>query len=258
MILSADYHTHTPYSHGKNTVLENAEQAKRLSLREIGITDHGFAHRAFGIKRKEMPALIRDCKAAQNATGVRVLVGVEANILSVEGVTDLKPTDYADFDLFICGKHVLVGYDRFYDFRKYFLGNLLTDKFKREPSQKLRALNTKAYINTIRNNPVDILSHLNHRCPSDAVEVAKCAADYGTYIELNSAKTHLTDDELSAIVAKTSARFVVDSDAHRAERVGDYKISEEQILRVGVPLERIDNIDGRLPAFRFNEYKKRM
>ena len=41
MILTADYHTHTPYSHGKNTVLENAQAAKKLGLKQLAITDHG-------------------------------------------------------------------------------------------------------------------------------------------------------------------------------------------------------------------------
>ena len=38
MKLTSDYHTHTPYSHGKNTVLENAKAAKAKNLKEIGIT----------------------------------------------------------------------------------------------------------------------------------------------------------------------------------------------------------------------------
>ena len=42
MYLTADYHTHTPYSHGKNTVLENAVAAKAKGLKEIAITDHGY------------------------------------------------------------------------------------------------------------------------------------------------------------------------------------------------------------------------
>ena len=54
MILSADYHTHTPYSHGENTVLENARAAKKLRLKQIAITDHGF-----GLKRKKLPDLRR-------------------------------------------------------------------------------------------------------------------------------------------------------------------------------------------------------
>lgn len=55
MILTADYHTHTPYSHGKGTVEENAARAKELGLKQIGITDHGFSHIAFGLRRKEFP-----------------------------------------------------------------------------------------------------------------------------------------------------------------------------------------------------------
>ena len=87
--------------------------------------------------------------------------------------------------------------------------------------------------------------------------MAKCAADYGTYIELNSKKMHLTDEELNEIVVKTQARFVVDSDAHSADRVGDMKIVEEQLARLDFPLDRIDNIDGKLPTFRFSKYKAR-
>ena len=49
MILTADYHTHTPYSHGKNTVAENVARAKELGLKEIAITDHGLTHIVFGV-----------------------------------------------------------------------------------------------------------------------------------------------------------------------------------------------------------------
>jgi dihydroxyacetone kinase-like predicted kinase len=58
------------------------------------------------------------------------------------------------------------------------------------------------------------------------------------------------------IAQKTSARFIINSDAHSVGRVGDIKIVEEQLSRIEFPLHRIDNIDGRLPTFRFAEYKK--
>jgi len=98
---------------------------------------------------------------------------------------------------------------------------------------------------------------LNYLCPADALEVAKCSADYGTYIELNSKKEHLTDEELNDIVQKTSARFVVDSDAHSASRVGDTARVEQQLARLNFPMDRIDNIDGRTPTLRFKDYKSR-
>ncbi|MBQ9728867.1 MAG: PHP domain-containing protein [Clostridia bacterium] len=256
MILTADYHTHTPFSHGKNTVAENAAKAKELGLKQIGITDHGFSHVFFGLRRKDMQAYIAECKAAAKEYGVDVLVGIESNIRGVSGKADLKPSDYESFDLYLCGKHVCIAYEKASDYWLYGLGNLCSEKFRKQPSKALIERNTKAYIETIKNNPIDAVTHLNYRCPANALEVAKCAADYGTYIELNSKKQHLTDEELSEIVQKTQARFIVDSDAHSADRVGDKKIVEEQLLRIGFPMERIDNVDGRLPTFRFAEFKK--
>lgn len=256
MILTADYHTHTPYSHGKNTVEENALAAKEKGLKAIGITDHGFSHVFFGLRRKKVPFLQAECKAAQEKTGVKVLVGMEANIRGESGLTDITEKDYDDFDLFIAGKHVCITYQTFGDVRRYFFGNLIQDKLKKGKNapKKLIEYNTRAYINTIKNNPVDIISHLGYKCPCNAAEVAKCARDYGTYIELNSKKNHLTDEELAA-VCDTGVRFVLNSDAHSAYRVGDIAPAEEQIKRVGVPLERIDNIDGRLPSLRFSAFK---
>lgn len=257
MILTADYHTHTPYSHGKNTVEENAEAAKAKGLKQIGITDHGFSHIFFGLRRKKVPALIADCRAAEEKTGVKVLVGMEANIRGIGGLTDITPEDYDNFDLFIAGKHVMISYASFRDFRRYFWGNLIEDKLKKgkNPPAKLVEYNTKAYIAAIKNNPVDIISHLGYLCPCNAEEVAKCARDYGTYIELNSKKSHLSDEELLKVY-DTGVRFVLDSDAHSASRVGDFALAAEQIRRVGISTDRIDNINGRLPSFRFAEFKK--
>jgi len=258
VVLTADYHTHTPYSHGKNTVEENVCQAKKLGLQQIGITDHGFSHVAFGLRRKKLASYINDCKSAEEKYGVKVLVGIETNVRGVDGVTDLTEKDFENFDIFFCGKHVFVWYDTFTDFTKYGCGNFFADKFTKKPSEKLIALNTKAYINAIKKNPLDAVTHLGYLCPADALEVAKCASDYGTYIELNSKKQHLTDEELTEIIAKTSARFIINSDAHSANRVGDKALIEAQLMRLNFPMERVDNVEGRLPTFRFSEYKKRM
>ena len=57
-------------------------------------------------------------------------------------------------------------------------------------------------------------------------------------------------------MASTGVRFVIDSDAHSADRVGDTKIADELLAEADIPLDRIDNIDGRLPKFRLAQYKK--
>ena len=257
MILTADYHTHTKFSHGKGSVLENAQVAKEKGLKEIGITDHGFSHPAFGLTKRKVPIMRKLCDEATKQTGVEVLYGIESNIISAEGEVDLKPNMYEYFDIFLAGIH------KFVMFRpKAFWTLSLPDLYhtfisKNKISENLRKTNTKAFINTIKNNPVDVITHLNFDCFSYAEEVAKAAADYGTYIELNAKKIHLSDEELYKVV-KTGVNFVINSDAHTPDRVAEISLVEKLLKRVDVPLDRIKNIDGRLPEMRFKAYKERM
>ncbi len=256
MILTADYHTHTPYSHGKNTVLENAQAAKKLNIKQIAITDHGFNHLLFGLKRKVLPDLRAEIEEAEKFTGVKVLMGMESNVISVGGETDMRLSDLQYFDIYLCGIHEVLKYKTFSDFYNIMVKNYVAYKFGKKPSDKVVETTTKAYINVIKNNPIDILTHINYKCYCNLVEVAKCCADYGTYIEINTKKRHISAEELNAM-AETGVKFVIDSDAHSADRVGDLRIAEELLSEASVPLDRIENIDGRLPDFRFAEYKIR-
>ena len=255
MILTADYHTHTPYSHGKNTVLENATAAKKLGLKQIGITDHGFNHLLFGLKRKKLGELRAEIDEAEKLTGVQILMGMESNLISLDGDTDMRPDDLEKFDLYLFGIHEVLKYKRFSDFYNIMVRNYTAYKLGKKPPEKVIENTTRAYINAVKNNPVDILTHINYKCCCDLKEVAKACADYGTYIEINTKKRHVSPEEVD-LMASTGVRFVIDSDAHSADRVGDTKIADELLKSCGFPPEQIDNIDGRLPKFRFAEYKK--
>ena len=256
MILSADFHTHTPYSHGKNTVLENARAAKKLGIKQIAITDHGFNHLLFGLKRKKLGDLRAECLEAEKLTGIRVLMGMESNLISLDGDTDMKESDLPYFDIFLCGIHEVLKYRHFSDMYNIMLKNYMAYKFGKRPSQSVIDNTTKAYVNAIKNNPIDIITHINYTCYCNLEEVAKTCADYGTYIEINTKKRHVSAEELN-LMASTGVKFVIDSDAHSADRVGDTKIAEEILKDAEIPLELIENIDGRLPKFRFAEYKKK-
>lgn len=254
MILTADFHTHTKYSDGKNTVAENAARAKELGLKAIAITEHGYSHIAFGIRRSETDEFIREIREAESGTGIRVLVGIEGNICGIDGTCDLNEEDFARFDVYLTGFHVFSRHDRFRDFYYAWSSYVKYHSIGNRSSRLVRDT-TRAYCNAVMKNPIDVLTHINYQCYADAVEVAKCCRDYGTYVEISGKKTHFSDEELAA-VADTGVRFVLNSDAHSTERIGDIAIAKEQIARVGVPLDRIDNIDGRMPSFRLAEYKR--
>lgn len=254
MLLTGDYHTHTVYSDGKNTLAENFRRAKEVGLREIGCTEHGFSHVFFGLRRKKLPQYIRELREAEAETGVKGLLGLENNLRGISGLCDYTEAELTQFDLYVMGVHVLVDYEKLRD-SKLGLGSLLRTKLHLRPSKSLVRYTTQAYINAVKRNPIDILAHLNYMCFADPVEVAKCCRDYGTYLEISSKKQHLTDEELAA-VADTGVRFVIDSDAHDIGRIGDTRLAEAQIARVGIPYDRIDNIEGRLPDFRLARWKR--
>ena len=254
MILSSDYHTHTVYSHGKGQIIDNAMVAKQKGLVEIGISDHGFSHPAFGLTKRKLPKMRLECDNATKNTGVKVLLGIESNIIGENGVVDLTPKYYDYFDVFLAGIHKFVLY-KFATAFKLFLPNFCCDTFnKKNIPQSLIKENTKTFVNVIKNNPVDVITHLNFGCFADVEEVAKVASDYGTYIELNSKKTHFTDQELYKML-KTDVKFIIDSDAHTPDRVGEISLVEKLLDRVNIPNDRIANIDGKLPTFRFKSFK---
>ncbi len=254
MILTADYHTHTVYSHGKGGILDNARSAKENGLKVIGISDHGFSHPAFGLRGYKVPKMVEECKSATEQTGVKVLMGIESNLIGMDGTVDLKPKRYDAFDLF------LVGFHKFVFFKpKAIFSLFLPDMFRTyigKPSKWVIKENTKAFVNAIKNNPIDVITHLNYFCFADVTEVGKVASDYGTYIELNAKKIHFTDEELEALL-KTDVNFVINSDAHTPQRVGEISLVEKMIERTGFPIERIHNVDGRLPKLRFKAFKER-
>ncbi|MCD8205411.1 MAG: PHP domain-containing protein [Clostridia bacterium] len=257
MQLTGDYHTHTIYSEGKGSVLGNANAAKEKGIMNLGITDHGFNHIFFGLRRRKVPYEKADIEEAKDITGVNVLMGMESNLIGVDGTTDMKVSDYVNMDIYLFGIHIMPLFksprDRYYIMWK----NFWASRKGVPPKEKFVETTTKAYINCVKKNPVDILTHINYKCFCDVVEVAKACSDYGTYLEINTKKEHITPEQLSEIEAKTSVRFVIDSDAHWPERVGDTKIAEDMIEKSGISLDRIDNIEGRTPTFRFAEYKSR-
>ncbi|MBR5191802.1 MAG: PHP domain-containing protein [Clostridia bacterium] len=254
MILTADYHTHTKYSHGKGTVYENALSAKEKGLIELGICDHGFNHPAFGLRKNKISAYVKDCIDATLTTSVNVKVGIEANIIGTDGSVDFSSKFYDKFDLFFAGVHKFV-LNKPSGFFNLFCPGVFNPMFKNKPSKRVVAEQTKTYINVIKKNPVDAITHLNFGAFADPVEVAKVCADYGTYLELNSKKVHLTDEELSKIL-DTGVRFIISSDAHSTNRIAEIALVEEMVKRLNFPLDRIDNIDGRLPNFRFKRFKE--
>lgn len=247
MILLGDYHTHTKYSrknHGKGTVLENACVARDKGLKQIAITDHGFNHWMFGIKRKNIAELKEEVLNAREITGVDILLGVESNLISADGSVDVVEGDYDNLDILLMGFHRLVKMETFKDLFYINYANALSIF---SPSKERISRNTTAFLKALDKYPIDVITHLNFGYPTDTLAVARMAKEKGTLIELNGKRINFTDKELE-IMASEGVKFIVNSDAHSPDRVGEVNKALNLIFRLGLPLNQIVNID-KLPHF---------
>lgn len=241
MILYGDYHTHTIYSrhnHGKGTVLQNATVAAEKGLKQIAITDHGFNHKFYGVRRKDIPQVREDILNAREITGVDILLGVESNLISLNGEVDLKEEDLENLDIILMGHHNIIKTPTLKDKLNIVYANF--SPFK--PSKARLSKNTAAFLKALDKYPIDIITHLNFGCPTDTIAVARLAKQKGTYIELNGKRINFTDEEVLTM-AEEGVKFIIDSDAHSPEMVGECNNAINLIYRLNIPSNLIVNLD---------------
>lgn len=243
-----DYHTHTVFSHGKGSIEDNVKQAVKMGLKEIAVTDHGFGHMAYGVRRRKWPQMQKQVEALrQKYPQINIYLGLENNFVSLGGDTDLKSGEEDMLDISVCGFHNFVkpaSVGQAFSFSLpnvfYFTTGLC--------SKKQMVKNTDAYIKLVEKNKIDIVSHINYAIKADAVEVAKACKHFGTYVELNGKRINFTDSEMEKM-AEEGVMFIADSDAHRPAAVGGFGVPIEAIERIHIPYGQIANWD-KIPFFR--------
>lgn len=234
-----DYHTHTRYSDGKGSVLENAAMAKARGLTELAITDHCF--HLFGRRKDKFRRLTSECAEAKRLTGVGVIAGVEADVISLEGDIDLTPQQLAEVEYLVVGFHKFAPPKSVSDFFKmyfvtYFNGLIPT-------SAAAKARNTAAVIAALERYPVKVLAHLGHSLKVNVGEVARVCAERGVLVEINA--KHLRDfkGEWQAL-NESGANFILSSDAHRPSEVGALEKAFQTAVEEGISPHRIVNYRG--------------
>lgn len=245
MEIIADYHTHTIHSHGKGTVADNALAARSVGLAAVGISDHGPAN-MFGVG-VQGPAtfdkIIDEARRWERAHGgLRVLVGVEANVISLDGRLDV-PTDVLErLDYVMAGLHVPVKPASFHDAWQMAYANVV-GRVSRRWAARARKLNTQALVQAVLNNPIDVITHPGWRLSIDTPALARVCAARGTALEINTSHIH-TDVPYIQAAAAEGVTFAIGSDAHEPGRVGDLASGIELARRAGLTERQVVNARG--------------
>ncbi|MBQ9518270.1 MAG: phosphatase [Firmicutes bacterium] len=219
-----DIHTHTVASgHAYSTVKENVEYAQKIGLSLLGMSDHAPA----------MPNSTQDFFFAnlgvlpREFDDLKVMFGVELNIMDYDGNVDLKPYLLERVDYAIASLH--------------------------PPCVRPGTLeeNTAALISAIKNPYINIIGHpCDPRYPFDISAVVKAAEENNVLLEINNASYNPNNgrrggEELTVEMLleckKRSLPVILGSDAHFYASIGDFSRTLPLLEQADMPKELIIN-----------------
>lgn len=221
-----DLHTHTIASgHGYSTLQENIAEAQKMGLKYLGFSEHGPAmpggpHVFFFTNFKCIPRQYGD---------LRLLCGVEANIMDDAGGLDLQDGLLAKMDYVIASMHPPC------------------------VSPGSKEFNTRASIRAMQNPYVKILGHPDDsRYPLDYDELVRAAKEEGVALEVNNSSIHPLSPRPGAAqniqtllehCMKYQVPVVLGTDSHISYTIGKYDDAMKIIEKVKFPAELILNYE---------------
>lgn len=202
--IKGTFHMHTIYSDGSNTIEEMVQEARRLGLSYIGISDHSkSAFYARGMNRLEIMKQLEEIdRLNERYTDFRIFKGIESDILP-DGSLDYEDEILELFDFVVASVH---------------------SNFKLEKEKM-----TERLINALRNEYTTMLGHLTGRIllarneyELDVYQVIDAAAEYNKIIEINSDPHRLDLDWRYMKYAKDKGvKLSINTDAHNIYGLGN-------------------------------------
>lgn len=236
----ADYHTHTTFSHGKNSIEENVLRGIELGLKEIAITDHGYGHMGFGVKKKNFKVMRRIVdEMNEKYDQIQVKLGVEANILGIDGTVDMDDDTMQYLDFLLVGYHFGSRPKQLYRDLKMHFANYMS-KHSFYWYQKAMKKNTTALLNAMEKYPIFAITHPGAKGPVDMHAIAAKAAEKDICLEINNQHGHLTVEEIQVAMTE-DVSFIIGSDAHHISEIGQYDQAIDRAIEAGLTAERIVN-----------------
>jgi DNA polymerase (family 10) len=200
--LRGDLQVQTTWTDGSNSIEEMAEEAKRLGLQYIAITDHtkGLAMTGGSDEKKLHKQMAAIDKINHSLKGIKILKGAEVNI-NKDGTLDIDHDVLAQLDVVGIAIHSHFNLPR------------------REMTERI--------IKAMRNPHADILFHptgrvIQKREPYDVDmdAIIRTAKETGTALEIDAYPDRLDlKDEHIRKAVEAKVKLVIDSDAHSVNHI---------------------------------------
>lgn len=248
-----DYHTHTIYSsgfrkegiHATGTIEENAQVAFNKGLSTLVISDHGPGHYFYGFRKENILETRKEIDRLNEIyipKGLKILLGIEANLVSVDGILDVDEDFIKHIDILLMGYHYGATPKSIKDGYNLYILNFAS-KLMSFTEEKTIEIYTKAYLKALDNYSIDIITHPGSKAKIDIVEVAKKCAKLGTALEISSKHSELSVESLMRIKdLDIDINYYINSDAHIPEDVGNLENGIMKAKIAGIDFNKIKNI----------------
>jgi len=197
-LFNSDWHIHTNYVHGKNSILQCAQKAKDNNLQLIVIIEH--------VRKKltyNFSDFLKDIEVAKGISGIQILSGVEAKVIDIRGNLDLPSMVIDKVDLI---------YGVFHSWFKD------TIPIKKEYLKALFNLIEKRRIN-LWGHPFLIPEKYNiHFRKDEILKIIQFIKENELFIEINL-RHQLPPSNFLNIILEQSVPFVISSDAHNCMEI---------------------------------------
>lgn len=249
--IKGDYHTHTVYSsgfkkkgtHAKGTIEENVAEAYAKGLETIVISEHGPGHYLYGLRVENLPIMreeIDRLREKYEPKGLNILLGLEANLVGLDGELDVDEEIIKQLDILLMGYHYGATPGSIRDALGLYVTPQLAKLFAGTMEGSIERM-TEAYVKAMDRYPIDIITHPGSKAKVDIVEVAKKAAQIGTALEISSKHDELSVKSLE-LIKNIPVMLYLNSDAHEPSRVGDVEKGLKKAKDSGIDFKRIVNI----------------
>ena len=159
--------------------------------------------------------------------GVRVLKGVETNVLDEYGNFDINQRVYDTMDILLCGLHPVENYGDISDIEK----------------------NTRAVINMIKSQKIDIMVHLgNPQFPLHYEEIVKTAKESNVALEINNSSlkgsrkgSKPNCKKIAELCKKYDCLISLGTDSHISYDIGEFDEAISLLNDINFPESNIIN-----------------
>jgi len=237
-----DLHTHTTFSHGKNSIEENVNRAISVGLKEIGIADHGYGHLGFGVKRKNFAVMRKQVdEMNKKYPEIKVKLGVEANILGVDGTIDMDDDTLKLLDYVLAGYHFGSKPGKLFRDLIMHIANIMSS-YSSFWYKEASRMNTIALVKAMEKYDIFSLTHPGAKGPIDIDVIAEVAVKTNTCLEINNHHGYLTVEQIK-VAHKKGVKFIISSDAHHISKIGSYDNAIKRAEEAGLTSDDIVNVE---------------